>query len=116
MTIVCAQRESSRIDREHLAIGALSIGIITSAISLSHSQNEGISAMDGFEVVEWSRTEIKVCHIESECIFNLAVKDGALKQNPGLLEPLPPQCAMHLSGARRTAIAFLAKRRQIGDV
>jgi len=72
--------------------------------------------MDGFEVVEWSSTEIKVRHIESECIFCLAVKDGSLELNPGLLEPVPPQCAMHLSDARRTAIIFLKKRRQIGDV
>ena len=72
--------------------------------------------MDGFEVVEWSRTEVKVRHIESECIFHLAVKDGALEQSLGLLEPVPPQCAMHLSDARKTAIAFLKSRRQIGDV
>jgi len=72
--------------------------------------------MDGFEVVEWSKTEVKVRHIESDCIFHLSVKDGALEQNPGLLEPVPPQCVMHLSDARSTAIAFLKKRWQIGDV
>jgi hypothetical protein len=72
--------------------------------------------MDGFEVVEWSGSEIKVRHIESECIFQLAVKHGALEQYPGLLEPIAPQCAIHLSEAQRTAITFLEKRRQIGDV
>ena len=72
----------------------------------------GISTVDRFEVVEWSKTEVKVRHMESECIFHLAVKDGALEQSPGLIEPVPSQCAMLLSDARRTAITFLKQRRK----
>jgi hypothetical protein len=64
-----------------------------------------------FRVIHYSDTEISVLHEPSSFIFHFAVKDGALAPSPGLLQPIPDDAQVHLSDARRAAIAFLRNER-----
>jgi hypothetical protein len=69
--------------------------------------------MEGFQVVHHTDSEVHVLHSPTSKIFCFAVQDGALAPSPGLVPPIPieAEAEAHLSGARRTAIAFLMKRR-----
>jgi hypothetical protein len=65
---------------------------------------------DLFRVIHYSDTEISVLHEPSSFIYHFAVKDGALAPSPGLLQPIPDDTQVHLSGAREAAIEFLKGR------
>ena len=74
-------------------------------------QGYPIPAMEGFEIVFVNPRVIEVKHRASSVVFRFARSpDGALDNNTRPLNKIPREAELHISDARRAAIANLTQQ------